>query len=73
MRARSHTELDSRQHLVPLGTCLPNQNELNIDQQQTVHVSWIKRYSFSFSQKENRVFKVLFRIILKKMYRFEEV
>jgi hypothetical protein len=48
MRARSHTELDSRQHLVPLGTCLPNQNELNIDQQQTVHVSWIKRYSFSF-------------------------
>jgi hypothetical protein len=45
MRPRSHTELDSRQHLA----CLPNQNKLDIDhQQQTAHVSWIKRYYIHF-------------------------
>lgn len=47
MRARSRTELDTRQRVVPLGTCLPSQTELDIDHQRTGHVSWIKRYSFS--------------------------
>jgi hypothetical protein len=44
MRARSHTELDTPQCLVPLTSYLPSQNELDIDDQHTVHVSWIKRY-----------------------------
>lgn len=46
MRARSRTELDTRQRVVPLGTCLPSQTELDIDHQRIGHVSWIKRYSF---------------------------
>jgi len=46
MRARSHTELDSRQHLVPLKTCSPSQNELHITHQRTGHISWIKRYLY---------------------------
>jgi hypothetical protein len=54
MRARSHTELDSRQHLA----CLPNQNKLDIDhQQQTAHVSWIKRYYFYFLEQKKRIFR----------------
>jgi hypothetical protein len=46
MRARSNTELDTRQRLVTLATCLPSQNELAFDHQRTSHVSWIKRYYF---------------------------
>lgn len=49
MRARSHTELDSRQHLVPLKTCSPSQNELHITHQRTGHVSWIKRYLYMYT------------------------
>lgn len=44
MRARSHTELDARDHLVPLSTSSPSQNELDINRQRSGHVSWIKRY-----------------------------
>jgi hypothetical protein len=44
MRARSHTELDARERLVPLSTSSPSQNELDINRQRTGHVSWIKRY-----------------------------
>jgi hypothetical protein len=46
MRARSNTELDTRQRLVTLAICLPSQNELAFDHQRTSHVSWIKRYYF---------------------------
>jgi hypothetical protein len=49
MRARSHTEVDTRQHSVPLRTCLPSQTELDIAHQRNGHVSWMKRYYLHFS------------------------
>jgi hypothetical protein len=44
MRARSHTELDTRQRKAALATYLPSLNELDIDHQRIGYVSWIKRY-----------------------------
>jgi hypothetical protein len=66
MRARSHTELDTRQRLASLATFLPSQNELNIDHQRTGYVSWIKRYYFHLFPFFFNNTRVLLEIIRKK-------
>lgn len=77
MRARSNTELDTRQRLVTLATCLPSQNELAFDRQRTSHVSWIKRYyflqpEFSFFFLPYQI-TISLEIILLSLYLFVDI